>query len=181
MTRIARSGRDALSVLHGRDVLLIVTAVIIATLLAVALLVAQVDAARARSQSVDQAQAQRDQAIDARQAQTRRIDQLTEQVDDLHETARQQAALIGRQEQAIRDLAEQVAHGGQDPVVTAVAPRRTGSRTPAPASGSKPTTTRSSARTTQPTTAPRPPAVARPAPAKSTDDGLICSLLVLIC
>ena len=178
--RLARSGRAALSVLHGRDVLLIVTAVIVATLLAVALLVAQVDAARTRSQSVDQAQAQRDQAIDARQAQTRRIDQLTEQVDELHETAREQAVLIGRQEQAIRDLAAQVSHGGQSPVVTSVAPRRTATRTPTPTSETKPTA-RTTKPTTAPTTAPKPPAVVRPAPAKSTDDGLICGLLPIIC
>lgn len=128
----------------------------------------QHEADRAR----DQAQAQASIVADQRAAQSRRIDLLRAEVDELHETVREQAALIGRQEQAIRDLAAQVQHGGQEPVVTSVAPRRTATRTPT--SGTKP-----NPRAT-PTTAPQPPVV-RPAPAKSTDDGLICSLLVLVC
>lgn len=122
----------------------------------------------------DQAQAQASIVADQRAAQTRRIDHLTEQIRDLQAQAETQATVIGRQEQAIRDLAAQVKRSGQKPVVTSVSPRRTATRTAR--SSTKPATKPTAA----PTTAPRPSAV-RPAPASSTDDGLICSLLVLIC
>jgi TolA-binding protein len=129
----------------------------------------QREADRAR----DQAQAQSSIVADQRAAQSRRIDALTEQVRTLEQQAREQAVLIGRQEQAIRDLATQVRRAGQDPVATAVAPRRQGARTPAPTSGTKPTTT--------PTTAPRQQAAARPSTTTSGDDGLICSIVILVC
>lgn len=154
--------------LAARDWLILFGAIVAAIVVGVASYVV-VDAARVRSQTTQQAQAQRDQAIDARKAQTRRIDQLTEQLQALETRARAQASLVGRQEQAIRDLAEQVSRGGQEPVATAVSPRRTSTRTPAPSAGTKPTT------------APKPPATARPALATTTDDGLLCSLLVLVC
>lgn len=127
-----------------------------------------VDAANARQEAAIQAQAQRDQAIDARKAQTRRIDQLTEQVDGLRDVVEGQARTIGRQEQAIRDLATQVQHTGQRPVVTSVAPRPSASRTPAPKPGTKPTST------------PRP----SPRPTNPTPDdnpGLVCRVLIIIC
>lgn len=138
-----------------------------------------IDAAQARQQATEQAQAQRDQAIDARKAQTRRIDQLTYQVDGLREVVEGQARTIGRQEQAIRDLSEQVHQAGGTPVVTSVVPRRD-ARTSKPTPGAT-SSSSSSPRpraTSSPTTAPKP---TRPAPSPTSDDGLLCGLLVLIC
>lgn len=134
-----------------------------------------VDAARARQQATEQAQAQRDQAIDARKAQTRRIDQLTEQVAGLRDVVEGQARTIGRQEQAIRDLGAQVHQAGGTPVVTAVVPRRDTTRSPRPTSSTRPTTMPTSSPTSTPSR------TSRPSPAPSTGDGPICSLLVLVC
>lgn len=168
---------------------LVLTALVFVASFAVAvaigtLITAATSGQREADRARDQAQAQASIVADQRAAQSRRIDLLRAEVDELHETARQQAALIGQQEQAIRDLSTQVAHGGQRPVTTAVAPKRDTTRTPAPTSGTRPTT-RSSARTTQPTTAPepqpRPPAAERPAPATSSSPGLVCGLLPIIC
>lgn len=133
---------------------------------------------RAADRARDQAQAQASIVADQRAAQSRRIDILRDQVDELRERLATQATLVGRQEQAIRDLAAQVSHGGQQPVVTSVAPRRTTSRTAKPST--KPDATQP---TTAPATASKPAPVVRPAPtpAPSTDDGLICSILVLVC
>jgi TolA-binding protein len=153
--------------------LVFVGAVVVTTALGT-LINAASEGQHAADRARDQAQSQASIVADQRAAQSRRIDQLTEQVAGLQEQARDQAALIGRQEQAIRDLATQVSSGGQDPVATAVAPRRQGTRTPAPTSGTKPTT--------KPTTAPKQQSAVRPAPATTaTDDGLICSLLVIVC
>ncbi len=150
---------------HARDrmvaavILLLVGAI-------VALLVAMLaDAIVSRQQAHEALTAERDRAAQTSQRLERRIDTLTGQVRD----ARQ---VIGRQEQAISDLREQVADLGGSPVagddrarITApssgTAPARRVTTTPTPRSGptahpSAPTVTPPAAAPTQPTPSRQP-------------------------
>jgi len=167
MTRLARfatSGQRAFEVMRRRDWLVVMAAFVTAMLLFSVLLVAQLDAYRARSQAAEQAQAQASIVADQRAAQSRRIDGLSRQLADAQEELRVQAVVVGRQEQAVRDLAVQVAQMGGQPVATRVAPERTATRTPHPTTA--PTT--APARSSKPASKPSPRATSSPKPAPST-------------
>lgn len=193
LTRFATSGQRAFEVMRRRDWLVVMAAFVTAMLLFSVLLVAQLDAYRARSQAAEQAQAQASIVADQRAAQSRRIDGLSRQLADAQEELRVQAVVVGRQEQAVRDLAVQVAQMGGQPVATKVAPDRTATRAPHPtatpstsaparSSGAKPKPA------PRPTSSPKPaPSTAKPAPVPEPvpdpQGGLltpVCDLLPLI-
>lgn len=176
--RIIASARRGFWVMRRRDWLLVAAGIIAGTALILTLLIAQIDAYRARSLAASQAQSQASIVADQRAAQTRRIDSLSLALDEAREQIRAQAATMGRQEQAIDDLATQVQHLGGRPVETSVAP--------APAA-TKPTTRPQASPTTAPTT-PKPSSTPTPAPTpapKPTTRGgvipYVCDLLAAIC
>lgn len=188
--RMRRSGRRAFAVMRRRDWLLVTAACTAALLLFTTLLVAQLDAYRARSQAAAQAHAQASIVADQRAAQSRRIDLLSTQLDDTREQLRAQATLVGRQEQAIRDLSAQVDAMGGEPVTSSVAAHRDATRTARPTTAptgppatrtKRPSTPKRATPTTGPTaTPPRQP---QPAPTTTQphDDGPLglCALLPL--
>lgn len=145
---------------------------------------------RAANRAAAQAQAQARITTDQRQAYTRRVDLLTGQVGDARTQLEAQAKVLGRQEQAIRDLAAQVQALGGRPVATAVTSPRT-RPTPAPTTAPAPVTSTPGSNSPRPSTSrPSPhPSTSRPSPQPTPQPppdtgGLltpVCTLLRIDC
>lgn len=187
--------RVALHARRGALYVLVFAAAAAITLWIVGLVAAAGAGQRAADRAERQAAAQARIVLDQRAATDRRVDLLTRQIDDTRAELAGQGRTVGRQEQAIRDLAAQVRALGGRPVAEAVAgstspggptspsgpssgsrsPRPAGSATPAPRPSPRPSprpTTRPSTSTPRPTTPP-PPA--------PTGGGLACTLLPILC
>lgn len=150
------------------------------------LMVAADNGQRAADRARDQARAQASIVADQRAAQSRRIDALSRELARTRAQVSSQAKVVGRQEQAIRDLAAQVDQLGGDPVTSSVTkPRATKTQRPTSTSAAS-TSSRSNGQSTskpRATQAATPKPQPAPAPDPHDSGGLltpVCNVLPLI-